>query len=193
MNFNLEYNILLKLIITVLKEDHLISIEKSLLFLYKYLWVLGPGFKEEIWNRMFSKKFFFKFFLHWSFSIRKIFHHLIIYNYFIEDKLTNQINTYVAVINKERIRYNQFMDEKRQQISKSKKFNNFRKYHNRPSTPFPSKLAVYSLNALKEYNSIMMVFKDWKAKYKNLKDNKIFGFIPNLSLKMFKDETEKKY
>lgn len=47
---NLEFNLLLKLCLSILNDDNFLSCEYALIFLYKFIWFFGDNFKQIFWD-----------------------------------------------------------------------------------------------------------------------------------------------
>lgn len=71
-----DYKFLLNGIKVVLDSDYEFNIEKALIILYNHFNFFVNEFSLELILFLMSK-YFFKFFFHWSYSLRKIFHTLI--------------------------------------------------------------------------------------------------------------------
>lgn len=73
---NFDYKYLLNGLKVVLDSDYEFSIEKALIILYNHFNFFVKEFSLELILYLLSK-YFFKFFFHWSYNLRKIFHTLI--------------------------------------------------------------------------------------------------------------------
>lgn len=80
----------------VLESSHCYSLGKSLLLLYNHYNIFSPEFRFSI-SMYLMGKLFFRLFLHWSFNVRTIFHHLL---YIRINKLTDFSNKNTKVFSR---------------------------------------------------------------------------------------------
>lgn len=71
-----DYKFLLQGVKVVLESDYEYNISKALIILYNHFNFFSPEFSRELILFLMSR-YFFKFFFHWSFNLRRVFHTLI--------------------------------------------------------------------------------------------------------------------
>ena len=74
----MDKHIIMNLIFINLKSNHAFGIAKSINFWYNYYDLFSNEISEKF-SFTLIKYFFFRLFLHWSYNVREIFHHLICY------------------------------------------------------------------------------------------------------------------
>lgn len=71
-----DYNYFFKGFKMILEGSHCYTLGKALLLVYNHYNILSQEFKYAI-SMFLMGKLFFRLFLHWSFNVRTIFHHLL--------------------------------------------------------------------------------------------------------------------
>ena len=71
-----DYKFLLNGIKVVLESDYEFNISKALIILYNHFNYFSPEFSLELILFLMSK-YFYRFFFHWSYNLRRVFHTLI--------------------------------------------------------------------------------------------------------------------
>ena len=186
---NLDYHFFIELLVKVLNEEHLISMEKTILLLYKYSSIFGKQFRELIFEYFCVNDHFYRFFLHWSVSIRKIFYYFLIFNFNDDSEIFAKINKKLDIIKKNLKYYNslRIIDRKKKSIeNKRKKVKIIKKIN----LEFDEKLLVYTNRSINEYNKCFSAYKKWIEDSDPFKNKDTIKNMPDLNLKVFKDGSE---
>ena len=187
---NVDCHLLIELFVKVLQEEHLITMEKTILLLYKYSKVFGKQFRGLVLKYFLDDRNFFKFFLHWSISIRKIFYYFLIFNFIEDSEISGKINEKLNIIKKNQSYYVNLRKIDRNKKS-SKNFGRKRiKFEKRSNFEFDEKLLIYTSRSISEYNSCFLVYKKWIEDSDPFKDKIIIKNMPDLDLRVFKDGSE---
>jgi len=83
-----DYSFFFKGIAMILEEDHAINITKVLWMLYNNFNILPYDQKLHFSEYLFGK-LFFKLFLHWSWNVRQVFHHFLLYRLYHQHRTSH--------------------------------------------------------------------------------------------------------
>jgi len=111
-----DYSFFFKGLLIVLDGDHALNIAIVLLVIYNNFNLIPSSEKGFISDYLLNKSFF-KFFMHWSWSVRQVFHHLLLYRFYHQHREANTNLTNLDDLRKEFLLYNQ----KRETLASTKK------------------------------------------------------------------------
>lgn len=198
VNVKLEFDLLVRLVSYILINEHLLSIEKCIFFLYKYMSYLHFENRVDFWRKFLFTPNFYKYFCHFSFSTRRAFHYFIIFNYYDRLSEFKIEKEYEFLIDKIENKSKQFSKTpkvylmSRKQLIERKLSKNTRKTFlkvEEGQLEFPGKLGVYTERALNEYEHCFEVYKSWKIKKDQKGDYRTFDF-PEIQMRVFNDKYE---
>lgn len=197
---NFEYTLIIKVVNHILVGDNFILIEKCLLFLYKYTRVMGDRFLNDLWERCLFNSSVYDLFLHWSSAVRKIFYHLIIFNYYENPACKPKIDKVITTIELEKSLYERNLKDQtlsvRQKLVKRKKNKILAKPKLESFERLHPKYRIYTPWALRQFREVENVYRDWYREYnddqaKQKPDNRKDSLaLPTIDIKILKDGLE---
>lgn len=197
---NFEFSLIIKVVNHTLGDDNFISIEKCLLFLYKYSKIIGDRFMSEVWDKCLFTSKFFDLFLHWSPAVRKILYYLIIFNYYDNSACKQRIDKVIALVEYEKNIYERNLKDKtlppRKKLLKRLKKNSSAKPEVRSSERINSKYRIYTPNALQQFKEVEHVYRTWNKEYhddfgRNKLESRKESFpLPGIDVKILRDGLE---
>lgn len=209
---HLDYHIISNCINILIKQDHSINISKALWFLYGNSDLMDPEYSYEIIKSQILDLFFNDLFFHWSWQVRQIFFHYLIYILFFKfSKIFNTNNksnqnqgqgknlrifdSMNNIIELSKIKIEEcskianYAKENRFDGSAKKRFS-FDDYYMKNTfndeNKIPDKYSKFAIQSFNHYLEVYDQFNNWKND--NIKKNKINLEYPIMYVEDIKDD-----